>query len=124
VLEVAAAEAILIAPSNLMSRSARSSPSRIRDALEARRVRSVAVSPLIGGQAVKGPADRMLSRMAGGTTPAHVAQSYTGLIDALVIDRADAPADAPVELVVASTRMHDRDAARRLADVVLEAACA
>ena len=122
---LAAAEAILIAPSNpYVSIGPILAIAAIRGALEARRVRSVAVSPLIGGQAVKGPADRMLSRMAGGTTPAHVAQSYTGLIDALVIDRADAPADAPVELVVASTLMRDRDSARRLAEVALEAACA
>jgi hypothetical protein len=46
-----------------------------------------------------------------------------GLIDALVIDEADAGADAPVELVATSTRMHDRDSERRLADVVLEATC-
>ena len=42
----------------------------IRDALARRRVPCVAVSPLIGGRAVKGPADRMLARLAGGTSPA------------------------------------------------------
>ena len=63
----------------------------------------------------------MLTRMAGGTTPAHVTQCYEGLIDALVIDRADAPADADVSLVVTDTLMTDRDAARRLAEIVLEA---
>ena len=48
----------------------RSSPSTsIRAALEQRRVPCVAVSPLIGGRAVKGPADRMLERLAGGTSP-------------------------------------------------------
>jgi LPPG:FO 2-phospho-L-lactate transferase len=65
----------------------------------------------------------MLSRMAGGTTPAHVAARYEGLIDLLVIDEADAPADASPELVVTRTLMRDRDAARRLAATVLEAAC-
>jgi hypothetical protein len=64
----------------------------------------------------------MLSRMAGGTTPAHVADRYTGLIDALVVDHADAPAEAAVPLVVTGTLMADRPAARRLAEVVLEAA--
>ena len=39
---------------------------------------------------MKGPADAMLTRLAGGTTPAHVAGCYAGLIDALVIDEADA----------------------------------
>jgi LPPG:FO 2-phospho-L-lactate transferase len=82
------------------------------------------VSPLVGGKAVSGPLDRMLSRMAGGTEPRQVASCYKGLIDALVIDEADAPATADVELVVAKTLMHDRDAARRLAEHVLEVACA
>ena len=61
----------------------------IRAALVARSVPCVAVSPLVGGRAVKGPADRMLARMAGGTTPAHVAGCYAGLIDALVVDESD-----------------------------------
>ena len=87
-------------------------------------MRSVAVSPLVGGKAVKGPADRLLLRIAGGTTPDLVAQSYKGLIDALVIDRSDAPAAAAVPLVVTDTLMTDRDASRRLAETVLEAACA
>lgn len=94
----------------------------IRDAIAARKVRCVAVSPLIGGRAVKGPLDRMLTRMAGGTTPAHVARCYEGLIDALVIDRADAPAEADVPLVVTNTLMVDRAGSRRVAEVVLEAA--
>ncbi len=93
----------------------------IRAALAARSGPRVAVSPLIGGRAVKGPADRMLLRMAGGAGPSHVAGCYEGLIDALVIDPADAPADAPVPLVVAGTLMTDREAARRLAETVLEA---
>jgi LPPG:FO 2-phospho-L-lactate transferase len=61
--------------------------------------------------------------MAGGSTPAHVAARYEGLVDLLVIDEADAPADASLELVVTQTLMHDRDAERRLAATVLEAAC-
>jgi LPPG:FO 2-phospho-L-lactate transferase len=120
-----AAEVILIAPSNpFVSIAPILAVSEIRHALEQRRVRCVAVSPLIGGKAVKGPADRMLSRMAGGTSPANVAACYEGLVDALVIDETDAPADAPVELVVAQTLMTDAAAARRLAAVVLDAACA
>jgi hypothetical protein len=64
----------------------------------------------------------MLTRMAGGTSPAHVTRCYERLIDALVIDAADAPAEAPVPLVVTSTLMTDREAARRLAETALEAA--
>ena len=79
----------------------------------------VAVSPLIGGRAVRGPLDRMMRRLVGGTTPAHVTTCYKGLLDALVIDRADAAgssaARANVALVVTDTLMTDREAARRLA---------
>jgi Predicted dinucleotide-binding enzymes len=59
------------------------------------------VSPLIGGRAVKGPAAGMLLRLQGGTTAAHVAQCYPGLIDALVLDEEDAAdADAVSQLGV------------------------
>ena len=120
-----AAETIVIAPSNpYVSIAPILAVAEIRRLLARRRARCIAVSPLIGGVAVKGPADRMLERMAGGTTPAHVARCYDGLVDALVVDEADAPADAPVELVVTRTLMSDREASRRLASVVLEAACA
>jgi LPPG:FO 2-phospho-L-lactate transferase len=119
------ATAILLAPSNpYLSLGPILAVRAIRAALESRRVRSIAVSPLVGGKAVTGPLDRMLLRMAGGTTPAHVVRPLGGLIDALVIDEADAPAEAPVEVVAAATLMRDREAARRLAERVLEAACA
>jgi LPPG:FO 2-phospho-L-lactate transferase len=117
------ADALLIAPSNpYVSIGPILAVAELRDALASRRARCIAVSPLVGGRAVKGPADRMLSRMAGGTEPRHVAIGYEDLIDALVIDAADAPATAPVPLVVASTLMTDREAARRLAETALEAA--
>lgn len=118
-----AADAIVIAPSNpYVSIHPILAVPGVRDALAARRARCVAVSPLIGGRAVKGPLDRMLTRMAGGTTPQHVTQCYEELVDALVIDRADTPAVAEVPLVVTDTLMGDRDAARRLAVTTLEAA--
>ena len=121
---LAAAETILIAPSNpYLSIGPILAVRAIREALESRAVRCLAVSPLVGGEAVTGPAGRMLSRMAGGTTPRHVTDCYKGLIDALVIDEADAPAEAPVELVVTQTLMRDPESARRLAAVVLEVAC-
>jgi LPPG:FO 2-phospho-L-lactate transferase len=120
---IAGADAIVIAPSNpYTSIHPILAVSAVRDALAARTVRVVAVSPLIGGRAVKGPLDRMLTRMVGGTSPAHVAGCYGGLVDSLVIDHADVPVDAGVPLVEANTLMTDRDAARRLAEVVLEAA--
>jgi LPPG:FO 2-phospho-L-lactate transferase len=119
------ADVILIAPSNpYVSIGPILAIEGIRSALEERRAPCVAVSPLIGGRAVKGPADRMLRRLAGGTTPTQVASCYVGLIDALVIDAADAPADLPepVRPVVTRTLMSDEDAARRLAAAALDAA--
>ena len=64
----------------------------------------------------------MLSRMAGGTQPRHVAECYEGLIDVLVIDESDAPAVVGVPTVSTSTLMSDLEAARRLAETALEAA--
>jgi LPPG:FO 2-phospho-L-lactate transferase len=121
---LAAAEAILLAPSNpYLSLGPILAVQAIRDAIANRRARAVAVSPLAGGKAFSGPLDRMLSHMAGGTEPRQIASCYNGLIDALVVDEADAGATADVELVVTSTRMHDRDSERRLAEVTLESAC-
>jgi LPPG:FO 2-phospho-L-lactate transferase len=118
------ADAILFAPSNpYLSIGPTLAVRAIREAIERRRARCIAVSPLVGGAAVTGPVDRMLLRMAGGTTPAHVTDRYKGLIDGLVIDEADAAAEAGVELFVTKTLMTDRDAEKRLAEIVLEAAC-
>lgn len=118
---LAAADAIVIAPSNpFVSIHPILAVPGLRAALEARSVRSVAVSPLIGGRAVRGPLDRMLRRLVGGTSPAHVTKCYKGLLDAIVIDRADAPTETDVATVVTDTLIADRDAARRLAQTTLE----
>jgi LPPG:FO 2-phospho-L-lactate transferase len=119
------ADLIVFAPSNpYVSIGPILAVAEIRAALERRTVPAVAVSPLIGGRAVKGPADRMLGRLAGGTTPAHVASCYEGLVDVLVVDGADA-AHGPVpglrSTVTTSTLMTDAGAARRLAVAVIHA---
>jgi LPPG:FO 2-phospho-L-lactate transferase len=120
---IEAADVLVIAPSNpYVSILPILAVDAIHTALVERRVRCIAVSPLVGGRAVRGPLDRMLRRMAGGTTPAHVTDRYKGLLDTLVIDDADAPAEADVELVATSTLMHDAAAASRLAERVLELA--
>jgi LPPG:FO 2-phospho-L-lactate transferase len=122
---IEAAELLLFAPSNpYVSLAPILAVRRIRAALERRRVPCVAVSPLIGGRAVKGPADRMLQRLAGGTSPAQVADCYLGLIDALVVDEADAhdlDGLGDVRPIVTQTLMSDGDARRRLAEVAVGA---
>jgi LPPG:FO 2-phospho-L-lactate transferase len=121
------ADLILIAPSNpFVSIGPILAVERIRSALERRRTPCVAVSPLIAGRAVKGPAAAMLQRLQGGVSAAHVAKCYPGLIDALLIDEADA-ADADgvaalgVRPIVAPTLMRDTAARRRLAETALDA---
>ena len=122
---IAAADLILLAPSNpYVSVGPILAVREVRDALARRKVPSVAVSPLINGRAVKGPADRMLQRLAGGTSPRHVASCYAGLIDALVVDEADADdldGLGDVRPIVTRTLMRDEDARRRLAEAALGA---
>ena len=121
------ADAIVIAPSNpFVSIGPILAVERIRRALERRRVPCVAVSPLIGGRAIKGPAAEMLQRLKDGTTPAQVTDCYLGLIDVLVFDETDAEhADAVgalgVRPVIARTFMSDAAARRRLAEACLDA---
>jgi len=116
------AELLLIAPSNPhVSIWPILAVGEIRAALADRRVPCIAVSPLVGGRAIKGPADRMLARLAGGTSPAHVAACYEGLIDALVVDEADADDldGLEVRAIVTRTLMTDAAARRRLAEAAL-----
>jgi LPPG:FO 2-phospho-L-lactate transferase len=119
------ADLLLLAPSNpYVSIAPILAVPAIRAALERRRVPCVAVSPLIGGRAVKGPADRMLARLAGGVSPRHVAGCYAGLVDALVVDEADAGdlgGLGDVRPVVTRTLMSGPAARRRLAEAALGA---
>ena len=121
------ADLLLLAPSNpFVSIGPILAVERIRSSIERRRTPCVAISPLIAGRAVKGPAAAMLQRLQGGTTPAHLAQCYPGLIDALVLDEEDAADAAAVEAlgvrpIVTKTLMRDAAARRRLAEVALDA---
>jgi LPPG:FO 2-phospho-L-lactate transferase len=120
---IAGADLILLAPSNpYVSLGSILAVRELRDAIARRKVECIAVSPLIGGRAVKGPADRMLRRVAGGTFPRHVAACYPGLIDALVVDEADADdldGLGDVRPIVTRTLISDADARRRLAEIAL-----
>jgi LPPG:FO 2-phospho-L-lactate transferase len=96
---------------------------------EARRggARIVAVSGIIGGKALKGPADRMLASLGHEATAVGVARGYAGLIDAFVLDTVDAalvPAVVAlgVRAIVVDTIMTDEASRARLARDVLAAA--
>jgi len=120
-----AADLIAIAPSNpFVSIGPILAVAGIREALERRTVPAVAVSPLIGGEAVRGPAARMLARLGGGTGPEQVTDRYKGLIDALVIDEADADEAAGIRTIVTRTLMEDAEGRQRVAEAVLESAAA
>lgn len=84
--------------------------------------RVTAVSPLIGGKTVKGPADRVLTSLGLPSGNLGIDHAYDGLIDTLVIDRADEGANNGrdnLKIVTTETLMTDVEAARRLALVVL-----
>ena len=89
-------------------------------ALEARRVPLVAVSPIVGGKAVKGPLAKMMRELGVAPSPAAVAAHYGARLDGLVIDEADAGLAANIERTgiavrVAPTLMRSPDGEQRLA---------
>ena len=88
---ITTAERIVIAPSNpLISVAPLLAVPGVRAALVARRNDVVAVSPLIGGQALKGPADRLLRELGHDATSRGIAEIYGTFAGTLVIDEADA----------------------------------
>jgi len=129
----AAAEAIVIGPSNpFVSVQPILAVPGIEAALQTARgdgAPVVAVSGIIGGRAVKGPADRMLRSLGYEVSALGVARQYTGLADVFVLDRVDEALAPGVEAlglraVVADTLMTDDAARERLAREVLGAAAA
>ncbi len=133
--EVAAAidtaDVIVIAPSNpIVSVGPILAVPGTTEALAAARgrgARIVAVSGIIGGKALKGPADRMLASLGHEPTALGVARGYAGLIDAFVLDSVDAVLAPAVEAlgiraVVTDTIMTDDTSRARLAGEVLAAA--
>jgi LPPG:FO 2-phospho-L-lactate transferase len=92
---LATAEAIIFCPSNpLVSIGPILAVPGMRDALAASPAVKIAVSPIVGGKALKGPADRMLAERGMEVSAYGVATGYAGLVDAMTIDTLDA-GDAP-----------------------------
>jgi LPPG:FO 2-phospho-L-lactate transferase len=99
----------------------------VRDALVARRESVVAVSPIVAGAALKGPADRLMAELGTEASVAGVARLYAPWVGTLVIDEADAARAHEIEAegvrcVVAPTVMSSPARAADLARVVLDAA--
>ena len=84
-------EAIVICPSNpLVSVGPVLAVPGVFDAIERFTGPRVAVSPIVGGEALRGPAAKMLAELGEQVSCVGVAHRYLGLVDVLVIDRADA----------------------------------
>ena len=128
---IAESEVLVLAPSNpVVSLGPPLAIDGIRSAIAERVADSkptIAISPLIGGQALKGPADRLLTEMGSEASSAGIARWYQGLIDTLIIDEADAADSASVEAcgvrcVVTQTVMDTPEISQSLAQTVLELA--
>jgi len=123
-----AATAIVIAPSNpivsIAPILAVPGMTELLAGARARGSRIVAVSGIVGGKALKGPADRMLASLGHEPTAVGVARGYAGLVDTFVLDTVDAALAPEVEalglrIVVADTIMTDDESRARLARAVL-----
>ena len=114
-------EAIILCPSNpVLSIAPILALPGVRDRIERRGVPVVAVSPFIGGRAVKGPAAKIMSEIGIATTAAGLASYYDGLLDGLVIDRVDTGEEVDgVSLHATDTLMRDTGDQLRLAREVL-----
>ena len=124
---IAAAETIVVCPSNpVVSIGPVLATPGIGAAVQARRDAVVAVSPIIAGKALKGPADRLLRELGHEASVVGVARLWAPLAATLVIDTADAELAGAVQAegmrcVVAPTVMHDPAAAAALGRTVIGA---
>jgi len=122
------AEAILIAPSNpIVSVGTILAVPGVRAALETTGAPIVAVSPIVGGAAIKGPAAPLMHALGYEVSARGVAQCYAGLADMLVIDEVDARlADdiraSGMEVIVTDTIMRGPAEKRALAQAAIDAA--
>jgi LPPG:FO 2-phospho-L-lactate transferase len=122
---VAAADAVVFCPSNpVVSIGPLLAVPGVCEALAATRAPKVAVSPIVGGRALKGPADRMLRTLGHEVSALGVARMYEGLLNGFVFDRtdeqqADAISALGMRSLVTDAVMRDGPDRERLAREVL-----
>jgi LPPG:FO 2-phospho-L-lactate transferase len=122
------AEAILIAPSNpIVSIGSILAVPGIHDALHEASGMVVAVSPIVGGSPIKGPADKLMSGLNMEVSAVGVARCYRDFLDVMLIDQQDEHLlskieDLGIPAVATNTIMRDSVAKKALALKVLEAA--
>lgn len=120
------AEVIVVAPSNpVVSIGPLLAVPGIREVLTERRDRVVAVSPIVGGKALKGPADRLLTELGHEASAVGVARMYQPFASVLAIDTVDAAlapdiAAAGITPLVAPTIMTDADIAAQLCATLID----
>ncbi len=120
------ADRVVICPSNpVVSIGTILSVKGVRDALRHTKARRIAVSPIIAGSPVKGPADKLLRGLGHEVSAFGVAKLYADLLDVFVVDVADASYEARIEQLgmevrVAEILMRTEEDKVRLAKVVLE----
>ena len=129
---ISSAEVVAVAPSNpFVSVGTILALPGLLDALLASAAPVVAVSPIVAGAAIKGPADRMLESLGGEASAFGVArlyvERYPGLLDRFVLDVRDQDAEARiaalgVRTLTADTIMSDEAGRARVARAVLDAA--
>jgi LPPG:FO 2-phospho-L-lactate transferase len=123
---IAAASSIVVCPSNpVVSIGPILAVPGVRDVLAARREQIVAISPIVAGAALKGPADRLLTELGFESSAVGVARWYASWVGTLVIDEADAALASAVEsegvrCIVAPTIMSTVERAASLAQTVLD----
>lgn len=114
-----ATEAILIAPSNpWLSVDPILAVPAIRQALADAKAPIVAVSPIVGGQAVKGPTAKLMGELGLSVTNESIAAHYAGIIDALLVDERDDASGLTIPHAIADTLMKtlaDRERVARAA---------
>ncbi len=107
-------QAIVICPSNpYLSIDPILALPGVREALAHAAAPVIAVSPIIGGQAVKGPTVKIMTELGIAANTAAVAAHYRGLIDGLVLDEADAAEAGGIDVPVLVTRTLMTDVADR-----------
>jgi len=118
------AHAIVIGPSNpVISIGPILAVPGMREAIAAAGAPVVAVSPYVAGEVIKGPTERFMAAVGRPSTAAGVASLYSGLIDAMVVDRDDPdPPPSEVTTQAAPTLMDSAAARARLARIVLDLA--
>ena len=123
---ISGAETIVLCPSNpVVSVGPILALPGMTEALASSSAPKVAVSPIVGGRALKGPADRMLASLGHEVSATGVARMYAGLVDGMVVDRIDEGERAGIEAVgmrvlVTESVMRDAEDRARLASETLE----